>query len=159
MQPCSHAHIGRVRTACVSSPRDVAVSTGSHMQQDMDISKAPTHLSAPLPLFDPVYLRKPRHQKLAKVSPETQFSFVSVTTRVFRPAGRILHEWCYEQNNSQNTCSCCRCRFVHDSNFRRHGIGLCEKEFVPETATLDMGFLWRLCVQAHRSLSLSPFRS
>ena len=32
---CSHAPFGRVATACVSSPRDWAVSTGSHMQQDM----------------------------------------------------------------------------------------------------------------------------
>ena len=43
--PCSRAHFGRVPTACVSSPRDRAVSTGSHMQ-DMDISKAPPHLGA-----------------------------------------------------------------------------------------------------------------
>ena len=34
---CSRAHFGRVPTACVSSPRDGAVSTGAHMQQDMDI--------------------------------------------------------------------------------------------------------------------------
>ena len=37
--PCSHALIGRASTACVSSPRDWAVSIGSHMQQDRDISK------------------------------------------------------------------------------------------------------------------------
>ena len=41
--------------ACVSSPRDWAVSFGSHRQQDVDISKAPPHLGAPLPLFDPVH--------------------------------------------------------------------------------------------------------
>ena len=46
--PCSRAHFGRVTTACVSSPRDWAVSIGSHMQQDMDISKAPPHLGAPV---------------------------------------------------------------------------------------------------------------
>ena len=39
--PCSHAHFGRVTTACVSSPRDRAVSIGSYMQQDVDISEAP----------------------------------------------------------------------------------------------------------------------
>ena len=50
--PCSRAHFGRVTTACVSSPRDWAVSTGSHMQQGMDISQAPPHLGAPIPLFE-----------------------------------------------------------------------------------------------------------
>ena len=39
--PCSHAHLGRAPTACVSSPRDWAVSIGSHMQQDTDMSEAP----------------------------------------------------------------------------------------------------------------------
>ena len=37
---------GRATTACVSSPRDWAVSMGSHMQQDMGISQAPPHLGA-----------------------------------------------------------------------------------------------------------------
>ena len=32
--PCSHAHFGCVTPACVSPPRDWAVLTGSHMQQD-----------------------------------------------------------------------------------------------------------------------------
>ena len=32
--------------------RDWAVSTGSHMQQDMDISQALPHLGAPIPLFE-----------------------------------------------------------------------------------------------------------
>ena len=62
--PCSHAHSGRFTTACVSSPRDWAVSIGSHMQQDMDISTAPPHLGTLLPLFDPVHVRKPRCQKI-----------------------------------------------------------------------------------------------
>ena len=43
--PCSHDHIGRATTACESSPRDWAVSTGSHMQQDM----APPRPGAPSP--------------------------------------------------------------------------------------------------------------
>ena len=76
--------------------RDWAVSIGSHMQQDMDISKAPPHLGAPLPLFFfCVHVWEPRSKKLAIVSPGTWWSFVlsfvMVTTRVFRPNGRILH--------------------------------------------------------------------
>ena len=50
--PYSHAHFGRFTTACVSSPRDWAVSIGSHMQQDMGVSIAPPHLVAPIPLFE-----------------------------------------------------------------------------------------------------------
>ena len=38
--PRSDAHFGSVPTVCVSSPGDWAVSTSSHMQQDMDISQA-----------------------------------------------------------------------------------------------------------------------
>ena len=71
--------------------RDRAVSRGSHMQQDMDISQAPPHLGAPFLLFDAVHVRKPRSNKMAIVSPETQLSLVSVSTRVFRPARRHLH--------------------------------------------------------------------
>ena len=39
---------------CVSSPRDWAVSTGSHIQQDIVISKAPAHLGAQFLLSDSV---------------------------------------------------------------------------------------------------------
>ena len=35
--PCSDAIVGRATTACVSSPRDWAVSTSKHMQQNMGI--------------------------------------------------------------------------------------------------------------------------
>ena len=38
---------------------------------------------------------------------------------------KIIHKTCV---------SCNRCRFVHHSNFHRHGMGLCEKEFITETA-------------------------
>ena len=93
--------LGRVPAACVSSPRDGAVSMGSHMQQDMVISVATQRLGATLPLFDPVHLRKPRCKKFPTGSPETQLSFVSVTTRVFGPAGRILQSG-VTKNNSQN---------------------------------------------------------
>ena len=89
--PCSRAHFGCVPTACVSSPRDWAVSIGSHMQQNMDISFG---ASTPRRTASCVSQRsrlKTTTQKLAIVSPETQLSFVSVTTRVFRPAGRLLH--------------------------------------------------------------------
>ena len=44
---------GRVTTARVSSPKRLgAVSMGSHMQQEMDISQAPPHLGAPFALFE-----------------------------------------------------------------------------------------------------------
>ena len=36
--PCSRAHFCRGPTACGSSPKTWAVSKGSHMQQDMDMS-------------------------------------------------------------------------------------------------------------------------
>ena len=55
----SRAHFDRATTACVSSPRDWAVSVGSHMQQDMGISQAPPHPEAPFPWFDAVHFRKP----------------------------------------------------------------------------------------------------
>ena len=85
---CSHAHLARATTACVSSPRDWAVSIGSHMQHDIDMSKGPPHLGALFPVFDTVHVRKRRSPKMAISSPETPLSFVSVATRFFRPAGR-----------------------------------------------------------------------
>ena len=42
----------------VSPPRDWAVSSGSHMQQDMGFCQAPPHLGAPFPLFDTVHVRR-----------------------------------------------------------------------------------------------------
>ena len=45
--PCSLGPFASVATACVSSPRDWAVSISLHMQQDMVISLAPLHLGAP----------------------------------------------------------------------------------------------------------------
>ena len=65
----SRAHFDRATTACVSSPRDWAVSVGSHMQQDMGISQAPPHPRAPFPWFDAVHFRKPRSPKLAIILP------------------------------------------------------------------------------------------
>ena len=122
-----------LRPTLAPSPRHVChrQETGlspqaRHMQQDMGISKAPPHLGAPLTPFTP---KNHDTKKLAVVTPEIQLSLVSVATRVFRPAGRILHKWCYEQNNSQNICSCGRCRFVHHSNFRRHGMASAKKPF------------------------------
>ena len=52
--PCSYAIFGRCDAACVSSPRDWAVSVGSHMQQDIGVSRAPPHASALLPLLEAV---------------------------------------------------------------------------------------------------------
>ena len=54
---CSHAPSGRAATACVSTPRDWAVSIGSHVRQDMDISTAPPRPSAPSPLLQIVHVR------------------------------------------------------------------------------------------------------
>ena len=89
--PCSHALLGLVTTACVSWSRDKAVSIGSHMQQDVVISQAPPHLGAPFLFLIAFSSEKHDTKRLAIVSPETWLSFVSVTTRVFSPAGRILH--------------------------------------------------------------------
>ena len=47
----------RASTACVSSPKDWAVSTSSHMQQDADMCKAPPHLSALFPQLEKVHSR------------------------------------------------------------------------------------------------------
>ena len=89
--PCSRAHFGHVTAAC-HRQRDWALSKGSHMQQEMDIFLRRLHiLGAPPPSSITVHLRKPRHKKLVIVSPETWLSFVIVTTRVFRPVGRIFH--------------------------------------------------------------------
>ena len=46
ISPCSHAPFSRVATTQVSSPRDRAVSTGSHMQRNMVMSLAPPRLGA-----------------------------------------------------------------------------------------------------------------
>ena len=65
--PCSRAHFSRLTTACVSSPKGLGCLHWL-TQQDMVISKAPPHLSAPLPPSFCVHLRKPRYKKLAMVS-------------------------------------------------------------------------------------------
>ena len=65
---CSRAYLGRVTTACVSSPRDWPVSIGSHMQQDMGTSKAPRHLGAPIPLLEYRSLQKTTIQKIGDTS-------------------------------------------------------------------------------------------
>ena len=48
--------------------RDLAVSIGLHMQQDMDISKPPPHLVAPIPLFECFSRLRSTIQKIAIVS-------------------------------------------------------------------------------------------
>ena len=50
--------------ACVSSPRDWAVSKSSHMQQDMGISFSPPRPGAPFPLFVTIQVGKPIVKKL-----------------------------------------------------------------------------------------------
>ena len=52
--------------------RDWAVSMGSYMQQDMDISEAPPCQGAPIPLLE---YRSLHIHKLAIIFTETQFSF------------------------------------------------------------------------------------
>ena len=59
--------LGLVATACVSSPRDWAVSVGSHMQQDVEMSLAPPHPGAPFHALEAVT----SIEKLAIVSPGT----------------------------------------------------------------------------------------
>ena len=71
--------------------RDWAVSIGSHMQQDMDISKAPPRLGAPIPLFEYRSRLKTTIQKIGEISAETALSFVSVPTHVFRTAGHHMY--------------------------------------------------------------------
>ena len=71
--------------------RDRAVSMGSHMQQDMGISSAPPHLSAPIPMVEHRSLQKTTIKKMAILPPETQLSSESVPARVFCPAGRHMY--------------------------------------------------------------------
>ena len=60
--PCSRAQLGCLNTECVSSPRDWAVSVGSHMQQKMGISEALPRLGAPIPLIE----YRSRHTSIQK---------------------------------------------------------------------------------------------
>ena len=68
---CSHAHVGRVTTACVSSPRDWTVSIGSHMQPDTVISQAPPRLGVPFSRACDHSHREVSIQKLAITSTVT----------------------------------------------------------------------------------------
>ena len=68
---CSHAHVGRVTTACVSSPRDWTVSIGSHMQLDTVISQAPPRLRVPFSRACDHSHREASIQKLAITSTVT----------------------------------------------------------------------------------------
>ena len=63
-------------------------SIGSHMQQDMDISKAPSRLGAAFLCLIAFISKKHDTKKLVIVLLETWLSFVTGTTRVFRAAGR-----------------------------------------------------------------------
>ena len=65
--------------ACVSSPRDPAVSIGYHVQQDTVISEAPPHLSATSCCLNVEKIAITVHQKL-------------LSARVLRPAGRPLQK-------------------------------------------------------------------
>ena len=53
----------RSRRMCVIA-KETEVSTGSHTQ-DIDLSKAPPHLRAPIRLVDTVRVRKPRSPQMA----------------------------------------------------------------------------------------------
>ena len=107
---CSYAPSGRAAAAGVSSPRDRAVSTGSHMRRDMDISKAPLPcLGAPSPLLQIVHVRN-LDQKFGGNLPYemglvTFFFFFG--TRVSRPAGRktvLLVKCCRGRKRSNTSC-------------------------------------------------------
>ena len=72
--PFSHAHIGPIATACVSSPRDWAVSTSSHMQQGIIIFFG----ASTARLRDPFV--RTAHRRYLDQSSEC------ASTRVWRPA-------------------------------------------------------------------------
>ena len=78
---CSHAHIGPVATACVSSPKDWAVHISSHMQQDVGISLATQRLGIPFCRVGSLQTLDPQ---IGENLPESNLS-----PRVFRPAGRL----------------------------------------------------------------------
>ena len=69
--PCSFAHLGRAPTACVSSPRDWTVCIGSHVQQDIDMSKAPPQHGAPFPLLQTAHVRNINEKNDANFSEMT----------------------------------------------------------------------------------------
>ena len=82
--PCSDAHFVRATTACVSSPRDWAVSKGSHTQLDTVVSSTPPRLGAPFP-----WLRTCRNLD-PRIGGDVFFgvtcpSSLRVATRVFPP--------------------------------------------------------------------------
>ena len=82
---CALVPLSRVTNACVSSPRDWAVSIGSHVQLDRVISLAPSRLGAPLfHLFKTV---DKETRKKAIICPQAWPSSDPVVTRVLRPAG------------------------------------------------------------------------
>ena len=83
--------------------------------------------------FDPVHLRKPRYKKLARVSPETVVT-CQCYNACFPPRRADLAQWCHGKIMHKAFVSCNRCRFVHHSDFRRHGM-VSAKNFFPETAT------------------------
>ena len=85
--PCSRAHFGPIATrTCVIAKRLGCLRCLAHAAGCGHFYSASTSRRT----FDPA---SENHvsKKLAIVSPETQLPLVSVTTRVFRPAGRILH--------------------------------------------------------------------
>ena len=77
--------LSRATTACVSWPRDWAVSIGSHRQLDIVISQTPPRLGAPIfRLFNTV---DTKNLKWARICPQSWLSSVPVAT-ILRPAGR-----------------------------------------------------------------------
>ena len=89
--PCSRAHFGHVTAACVIAKETGQFPEARTCSRTWTFPRRLHILGAPLSLSFTVHLRKPRYKKLAIAFPETWLSFVIVTTRVFRPAGRILH--------------------------------------------------------------------
>ena len=87
--PCSRGHGGRVATARVSSPRDWAVATGSHLQQDMNIPQATPQPSAPF--------KTNLTSTLAIIVHSKQLSSVSVAARSCRPAKQPCRNNCTQQ--------------------------------------------------------------
>ena len=84
--PCSHAHFGRATAACVSSPRDRAVSVGSHMQQDKTMYLVYPRLRASSSKTR--FTTRTGMRKMAIASSPDNISCMGLPARVLRPFGR-----------------------------------------------------------------------
>ena len=102
--PCSHAHLGRATTACVSSPRDWAISTSSHMKQNIDTSTAPPHVGALRSLCLIAFMSENHDPKNWRSFPMKHSCHFWVLQRVFSaPPGATYHFRCWNQAHENLT--------------------------------------------------------